>query len=82
MVKGDRVIRTLIPPRLGLKREVVEALKRFAPERLVYVSCDLGALKRDLALLQDGFLVKEVQPIDLFPQTKHVETVVKLEKKQ
>jgi 23S rRNA (uracil1939-C5)-methyltransferase len=47
-----------------------------APERLVYVSCDLDALSRDVATLtQGGMQLEEVQPVEMFPMTKHVETV-------
>jgi tRNA/tmRNA/rRNA uracil-C5-methylase (TrmA/RlmC/RlmD family) len=67
------------PPRVGLKPEVIDCLKQLPLDRLVYVSCEINALKRDLELLEDRFLIKAVQPIDLFPQTRHVETVVLLE---
>jgi 23S rRNA (uracil1939-C5)-methyltransferase len=65
------------PPRSGLSAEVVEMLtSELAPERLVYVSCDLDALSRDVATLtQGGMQLEEVQPVEMFPMTKHVETV-------
>jgi len=66
------------PPREGLKPEVIRALKLIRPERLVYVSCEPSALGRDLSLLETDFRIEKVQPIDLFPQTKHIETVVLL----
>ncbi len=64
------------PPRRGLGDGVVHALARLAPARLVYVSCDPATLGRDAALLSAaGFVLRTVQPIDLFPQTYHVECV-------
>lgn len=65
------------PPRSGLSAEVAEMLtSELAPERLVYVSCDLDALARDVAVLtQGGMQLEQVQPVEMFPMTKHVETV-------
>ena len=64
------------PPRRGLEDGVVQALARLAPPRLVYVSCDPATLARDAARLRAaGFVLRTVQPIDLFPQTYHVECV-------
>jgi 23S rRNA (uracil1939-C5)-methyltransferase len=64
------------PPRRGLGDGVVQALARLNPARLVYVSCDPATLARDAALLTAaGFVLRFVQPIDLFPQTYHVECV-------
>ena len=67
------------PPRIGLKPGVIQCLLTLPIERLVYVSCELSALQRDLTLLQDRFKITRVQPLDLFPQTKHIETIVLLE---
>lgn len=64
------------PPRIGLKPEVIHYLMNLSIERLVYVSCSLEALKRDLGILTDHYEIKEVQPLDFFPQTKHIETLV------
>ncbi len=69
----------LDPPRKGVLPEVLARITAFHPERLVYVSCDPATLARDLALLvKHGFKVDWVQPLDMFPQTYHVETVVRL----
>ena len=64
------------PPRTGLGRDVVTHLARLAAPRLAYVSCDPATLARDAALLtQAGYRLRSVQPLDLFPQTYHVESV-------
>lgn len=69
----------LDPPRKGVLPEVLARITAFHPERLVYVSCDPATLARDLALLvKHGFSVDWAQPLDMFPQTYHVETVVRL----
>ena len=69
------------PPRAGLKQEVANVLAgaRFPIERLIYVSCSLESLSRDLKTLVERFQIVSVQPIDLFPQTKHIETVLLLQ---
>ncbi len=68
------------PPRAGMHEKALEALKALAPPRIVYVSCHPGSLARDLRLLCEGgtYTLKKVQPVDLFPQTFHIETVARL----
>ncbi|MGH7739782.1 MAG: 23S rRNA (uracil(1939)-C(5))-methyltransferase RlmD [bacterium] len=69
----------LDPPRKGVLPEVLSRVIGFQPERLVYVSCDPTTLARDLAfLVKQGYSVDWAQPLDMFPQTYHVETVVRL----
>lgn len=75
--KPDLVI--IDPPRAGLHPKVPPMLNQLNVPQLVYVSCHPAALARDLAILQSVYRVVEIQPVDLFPQTGHVETVVRLE---
>ena len=78
-VKADVVV--VDPPRKGLNAEAIEALVRFAPRRIVYVSCDPATLARDVALLtQRGYTLKNATVADLFPRCAHVESVVCLTK--
>lgn len=70
------------PPRKGSTPEFINAVKRIAPERVVYVSCDPVTLARDLALFKDAYQIEKVQPVDMFPNSMHVETVCLLVKKQ
>ena len=71
----------LDPPRRGCHPAVLEELARLAPPRLVYISCHPGILGRDLPpLLRAGYRLERLQPVDLFPQTPHIETVVVLER--
>ena len=70
------------PPRKGLDGKFIEAAITMQPQRIVYVSCNPSTLARDLALLAEGgYKVVKAQPVDLFPQTIHVETVTLLTKK-
>lgn len=69
------------PPRKGCEKEVLEAMAKMSPERIVYVSCNSTTMARDVKyLLENGYKVEEVQPVDMFPHTPHVETVVLLSK--
>lgn len=65
------------PPRAGSDRKFLSALLKTAPERIVYVSCDPETMARDLKILTaDHYRVRRIQPVDMFPFTDHVETVV------
>ncbi len=70
------------PPRAGLHADLVDELLRVAPRRIVYVSCNPASLARDAKALCEGglYTLGEVQPVDLFPHTHHVESVVALER--
>jgi len=69
------------PPRSGLDSLAIKEIINIKPRKMVYVSCDLMTLARDLNMLSQYFEIKELTPVDLFPQTSHVESVVKLELK-
>lgn len=69
----------LDPPRTGMHPIVVQRLLELKPRRIIYVSCDPGTLARDLGVLtQGGYGVETVQPVDMFPWTQHVETIIVL----
>ena len=76
--KPDAIV--VDPPRKGLAPEVISEIKRMAPETVVYVSCDPATLARDLKIFEEdgSYKVKTVQPVDMFPRTRHVECVVRL----
>ena len=67
----------LDPPRKGCEPKLLETVAAMAPERVVYVSCNPATLARDLKLpAEKGYAVTEVQPVDMFPHTSHIECVV------
>ncbi len=68
------------PPRDGMHKDVVQEVLRIAPRRIVYVSCNPATLARDIALVKDHYRLAEVQPVDMFPHTWHIESVARLEK--
>ena len=79
-VKADVVV--VDPPRKGLNADTIEALARFAPRRIVYVSCAPAPLARDVALLKErGYTLQSATAADLFPRCAHVESVVCLTRK-
>ncbi|MHA7059366.1 23S rRNA (uracil(1939)-C(5))-methyltransferase RlmD [Aquimarina sp. M1] len=69
------------PPRDGMHKDVVGQLLNILPNKIVYVSCNSATQARDLSLLDSMYKVTKVQPVDMFPQTHHVENVVLLEKR-
>lgn len=69
------------PPRAGMHEDVVNAILVAEPDRIVYVSCNPATQARDISLLDSKYRVDRVQPVDMFPQTHHVENVVLLEKR-
>ncbi len=70
------------PPRAGMHPDVVNVILGAQPKRIVYVSCNPATQARDLQLMDAEYKVAEVQPVDMFPHTPHVENVVLLEKRQ
>ena len=69
------------PPRAGMHTDVIKTILLAAPRRIVYVSCNSATQARDLALLDADYRVTAVQPVDMFPQTHHVENVVSLDRR-
>lgn len=68
------------PPRKGCDEKLLETILKYKPKRIVYVSCNPATLARDLRILEDGgYRTKEVQPVDMFPHSSHVEAVTWLE---
>jgi len=69
------------PPRKGCDPDFLHAMIKMEPKRIVYVSCNPSTLARDLRILEGGgYSAKEVQPVDMFPQTSHIEAVCRLER--
>jgi len=70
------------PPRVGMHPKVVENLLFAAPEKIIYVSCNSATQARDLELLKKDYRLIAIQPVDMFPQTAHMENIALLVKKQ
>lgn len=68
------------PPRDGMHQKVVEQILKLSPNRIVYVSCNSATQARDIALMKDHYKVVKVLPVDMFPQTHHVENIALLER--
>lgn len=80
--KGDRPdVVFLDPPRKGCDRELLDTVVKSETKKIIYISCKPSTLARDLIVLKEaGYDVQKIQPVDLFPKTPHVETVVLLSK--
>ena len=70
------------PPRKGLDTRFLNSLLKSRPKKIVYVSCDVGTLARDLGILKEKYTIKKIELVDMFPHTRHVESVVYLESKK
>lgn len=68
------------PPRAGMHKNVVEQIMKVGADRIVYVSCNPATQARDLEILNQAYKVTDVQPVDMFPQTHHVENILRLKK--
>ena len=66
------------PPRAGMHKDVLAMVMGLATDKIVYVSCNPASMARDLGLLRQDYQIIEVQPVDMFPHTYHIETVAKL----
>jgi 23S rRNA (uracil1939-C5)-methyltransferase len=69
------------PPRDGMHKKVIEQILKIGAKRIVYVSCNSATQSRDLALMDEKYKVTHIQPVDMFPQTHHVENIIVLELK-
>lgn len=78
---GKPGIMIIDPPRAGMHEDVVKVILNASPEVIVYVSCNPSTQARDLSLLDAAYRVTDVQPVDMFPHTHHVENVVRMEKR-
>ena len=70
------------PPRAGMHKDVVKQVRKMGPNRIVYVSCNPATLARDLSVFIDDYRIQEVQPVDMFPHTYHIEAVARLVRKK
>jgi 23S rRNA (uracil1939-C5)-methyltransferase len=66
------------PPRDGMHKDVVAQILKISPKKIVYVSCNSATQARDLEMMKGLYKIEAVQPVDMFPQTHHVENVVLL----
>ncbi len=80
-IHGRPEVMIVDPPRAGMHEDVVGVILNAEPERIVYVSCNPATQARDLAMLDAKYRIEEIQPVDMFPHTAHVENVVKLVKR-
>ncbi|MDT8862497.1 23S rRNA (uracil(1939)-C(5))-methyltransferase RlmD [Alkalihalobacillus sp. MEB130] len=79
-IRADVVV--VDPPRKGCDQELLDTILSMKPKRVVYVSCNPATLARDLKVLEEGgYVTKEVQPVDMFPHSSHIENVAVLEMK-
>jgi 23S rRNA (uracil1939-C5)-methyltransferase len=68
------------PPRAGMHPSVLDAIMKLGPEKVIYVSCNPATQARDIAALGEMYEVSDIQPVDMFPHTHHVENIVSLKK--
>jgi 23S rRNA (uracil1939-C5)-methyltransferase len=80
-VKTKPDVLIIDPPRMGMHKDILKQVIEISPRTIVYVSCNPATLARDLAIMQASYQVVEVQPVDMFPHTFHIEAVTRLEKR-
>jgi 23S rRNA (uracil1939-C5)-methyltransferase len=68
------------PPRSGMDDNMLEAILRVQPEKIIYVSCNPATLAKNIKVLKEKYLVETVMPFDLFPNTPHIESITVLQK--
>ena len=78
---GKRIGMVVDPPRKGLDKSIIDIIVEAKLEKVVYISCDSATLARDISILSKKYLLTKCIPFDMFPQTRHVETLVCLKKK-
>lgn len=84
LIDNKKIIPDVIivdPPRKGLDGKTINNIMKVAPDRVIYISCNPATLVRDLKLLEDTYEIKEIQPVDMFPFSNHVENVTLLMRK-
>ncbi len=80
-LKGEKTFVVIDPPRKGCDERVLQSIVDVKPDKIIYISCNPATLARDLVKLIDKYAIDSITPYDMFPQTKHVETVCLLTKK-
>ena len=81
LINKKQIIPTAIivdPPRKGLDDKTIQNILKIKPEKLVYISCNPATMVRDLAKMEEVYNISKIQPVDMFPFTKHVECVAVL----
>jgi 23S rRNA (uracil1939-C5)-methyltransferase len=69
------------PPRAGMHKDVIDTILRISPKKIVYISCNPATQARDIALMKEDYNTLKIQPVDMFPQTHHVENIALMTKK-
>ncbi len=80
-IKEKPDVMVIDPPRVGMHKDVVKQVLEMAPARIVYVSCNPATLARDISMMKEKYRLLEVQPVDMFPHTYHIESVARLDRR-
>ncbi|PID87984.1 MAG: 23S rRNA (uracil(1939)-C(5))-methyltransferase RlmD [Bacteroidia bacterium] len=70
------------PPRAGMHKSVIQTLLNTQAEKIIYVSCNVATQARDIQILSEKYILRKIQPVDMFPHTHHIENIVLLQKKE